>query len=425
MKKLSALVFWMLFAPLFLVTCGPATQEPRTAHISEIQNIVQARSSVSAEFANISNGFVVRTGGQVRTQEQARARLDFNDGSIVRMAPNALLTVAEITEGADALSRLQLSVGKIWLSLLGRTAQIETPVGVASGRDSFATIDFTTDTGTFKCLQGTCQLKNDTVNVTLNNLEGAALKSGEPGWKRVEVTQADVVEFLANNPGAVLSPTRTATPSQTPTRAITPMQTPTLTLTHTPTLTLTPTRPPIPTATPPPGMKKLESAQIELWVPSSFVGGDPLQDKELILKNLRALGPEYAAYAKLFEQNPSPFALYAIDSALGSMGYITTLSVTANQIVSTGTGETFQGGVNQQLPQQYIALDRRNVITGYYVAERMVTDSSAQNFRVRQLVYTIRAQNTAWVVAFTTSEGEFFPRLPAFEQSMQTLRFKP
>jgi hypothetical protein len=224
---------------------------------------------------------------------------------------------------------------------------------------------------------------------------------------------------------------RVATPTTAPTSAPTftptavPTQTNTPTATRAPTLTPTPTQPPLPTATPPPGWKKLESAQVELWVPSSFIGGDPIKDRDPIIKSLRAMGTEYAGYSSFITQNPSPFAIYAIDSTLGSTGFITSLSVTANQIVSTGTGETIQGGVSQQLPQQYAALDRRNVIVGYYTAERMVTDSAAQNMRVRQLVYTIRAQNTAWVVAFTTTDGEFFPRLPTFEQSMQTLKFKP
>ena len=219
------------------------------------------------------------------------------------------------------------------------------------------------------------------------------------------------------------TPTPTDAPTSTPTAAPTPTNTPTAT--RAPTITLTPTRPPLPTVAPPPGWKKLESAQIELWVPGSFIGGDLVKDRDPIVKNLRALGSEYAGYVKLIDQTPSPFAIYAIDSTIGSSGFITSISVTVNQIVSTGTGETIQGGVNQQLPRQYAVLDRRNVVVGFYAAERMVTDSAALSIRVRQLTYTIRSQNTAWVVVFSTAEGEFFPRLPAFEQSMQTLRFKP
>jgi hypothetical protein len=232
---------------------------------------------------------------------------------------------------------------------------------------------------------------------------------------------------IKTSPPTVIVPTLTTTltnaPTSTPTFVPTPTNTPTAT--HTPTVMPTPTRLPPPTATPPPGWKKLESAQIEVWVPASFIGGDPIKDRDPIIKNLRAMGAEYAGYINLISQNPSPFAIFAIDSVLGSTGFITNVSITTNQIVSTGTGETFQGGVSQQLPQQYTVLDRRSVVMGFYAAERMVADSLAQNLHVRQLVYTIRSQNTAWVVVFTTTEGEFFTRLPAFEQSMQTLRFKP
>jgi hypothetical protein len=226
-------------------------------------------------------------------------------------------------------------------------------------------------------------------------------------------------------PTALPTTTPTALPTFTPTRVPSPTNTPLPSATFAPTLTLTPTPRPLPTFAPPPGWKKLESAQLELWAPGSFVGGDPIKEKDAILRTLRAWGPEYQSLYKSVEQNPTAFALYAIDSQLGSTGFVTAISVTANQIVSTSTGDTLQGGVRLQLPLQFTALDRRNVMLDYYYAERMVTDSPAQGIRMRQLVYTIKSLNTAWVVAFSTAENEFFPRLSTFEQSILTLRFKP
>ncbi|MCI0475443.1 MAG: hypothetical protein L0Y55_04295, partial [Anaerolineales bacterium] len=208
--------------------------------------------------------------------------------------------------------------------------------------------------------------------------------------------------------------TRTLTPTITPTFTRTALPTSTNTLvptaTHTPTITPTPTRLPLPTAAPPPGWKKLESANIELWVPGSFVGGDPVKDKDALLKALRAFGSEYVASFKSVEQNPNAFAIYAIDTRLGSTGFITTITLTVNQIVGSGTQETLRGGATLQFPRQYTVLDRRNVAL-YYAAERMVTDSVVQNIRMRQLVYTIKSTNTAWVLAFSTTEDEFFSRL--------------
>ena len=221
---------------------------------------------------------------------------------------------------------------------------------------------------------------------------------------------------------------KTSAPTNTPAFTPTLVRLPTNTLVPTPkpspTLTPTPTPQPIPTLALPPGWKKLESAQIELWVPGTFVGGDPIKDRDRIAKSLQALGPEYEGTLRVIDQNPSPFAIYAIDTNIGSTGFVTSITVTVNQIVSAGTVETLVGGVTQQLPRQYNVLDRRSVML-YYSAERMVTDAPVLGFRLRQLVYTIKSPNTAWIVAYSTAEGEFFARLPAFEQSIQTLRIRP
>lgn len=258
-------------------------------------------------------------------------------------------------------------------------------------------------------------------SLILRSLVFVALSAASLGLSGCDALNAPTTPTLAFAT-RTLTPTVTAT--FTPTAPPTPTHTLIPTLTRTPTITPSPTPSPRPTATPPPGWKKLESANIELWVPSTFVGGDPIKDKDALLKALRAFGSEYVASFKTIEQNPNAFAIYAIDTRLGSTGFITTITLTVNQIVGSGTQETLRGGATLQFPSQYTVLDRRNVAL-YYAAERMVTDSVVQNIRMRQLVYTIKSTNTAWVLAFSTTEDEFFSRLPTFEQSGLTLRIKP
>ncbi|MBM3129362.1 MAG: hypothetical protein FJ009_12150 [Chloroflexi bacterium] len=221
--------------------------------------------------------------------------------------------------------------------------------------------------------------------------------------------------------------TRTLTPTITPTFTRTALptstDTPVPTATHTPTITLVPTRTPLPTATPPPGWKKMESATAELWVPASFNGGDPIKDKDAIVKSLRAFGPEYANSYRTIEQNANVFLLYALDSRIGGTGLLTTVSVTINRLLPSGLIDPNQSGVAAQLPRQMLTLDARNAAL-YYAAERTVSVSEAQNNRVRHLIYTIKSTNHAWVLAFSTPEDEFFPRLATFEQIALTLRIK-
>lgn len=220
---------------------------------------------------------------------------------------------------------------------------------------------------------------------------------------------------------------RTSTPTLTPTatRTVTPTftLTPSPTATTTPTVTPTPTPSPSPTVTPRPGWKKLESATIEVWVPNSFVGGDPIKDKDAIVSVLRAFGPEYVNAYRNIEQHADVFLLYALDSNMGNTGLITTLSVTLNRLLPSGLIDQTQSGVTWQLPRQFIVFDQRNVAL-YYAAERTIAEAVTYNNRVRYVIYNIKATNYAWIMVFATPEDEYWTRLPIFEQIAQTLRIK-
>jgi len=234
------------------------------------------------------------------------------------------------------------------------------------------------------------------------------------------------VGVSAPTPTTVFLPrTVTFAPIPTATWTILPTRTPTQepTATATATVTFTPTPSPLPTATPPPGWKKLESATIELWVPSSFVGGDPIKDKGAIVNVLRALGSEYISSYSVVEQHADVFLLYALDSKIGNTGLITTLSVTFNRLLPSGLIDQTQSGVAWQLPRQTIVLDKRNVRL-YYAAERTIAEAAAHNNRVRYLIYTIKSTNYAWVLAFATPEDEYFSRFATFEQIAQTIRIR-
>ena len=239
----------------------------RTATLSEIVNDVKARPTLNDALTAVTEGFVLGVGGQIKTGPDSKARLDFNDGTVVRIAADSSFSLQAITPQADGLlSKIKLEAGKIWVSLTGGELQVETPVGVASVRGSFAVFEYNVgdpnnpddDTLTLSCLEGECGAENDTLHETLGNLEQITLtKKG--GQAVVTLSGAAVAEFLQNNPeGQRISATLTAAaPTDTPTSTATNTEaagnqatatpsaaTPT---TLAPTNTLTPT--PVPTAT--------------------------------------------------------------------------------------------------------------------------------------------------------------------------------
>jgi LysM repeat protein len=255
-----------------LVACGvrptptaappSPTLDARAAALSDAVNIVEARAAESEAFAPVSLGYVLRVSGQIKTGDASKARLDFSDGTIVRLAQNSTFVMqAATTSDRGLLARVRLEAGKLWVSLTGGTLQVETPVGVAAVRGSFAVIQYSPgdpanpddDLLLLDCLEGACTAQNDNVDAQLGNLERVVLN--RVGSLRMTLTGADVEAFLKENPeGQRLAATLTAAPpatdTVTPTTTHTPPPSPTLTPSPVPTATAPPTETPLLTATP-------------------------------------------------------------------------------------------------------------------------------------------------------------------------------
>ena len=193
----------------------------RTAGVYEIVNIVHARPANDKPFAQATEGLVVGEGGQVQTRAASRVRLDFSEGTTVRLGADSLVTVQALTgTGNDAFSRFFLESGKVWISLFGGSFTIETPVGVATVRGSFAVFEYdrTNDVLTVDCIEGTCTAANDAVDERMGNLEGVVLRRAGRQVTRTVLNANTVQDFVRNSPeGRPVIATLTAAPP--PTRA--------------------------------------------------------------------------------------------------------------------------------------------------------------------------------------------------------------
>jgi LysM repeat protein len=240
-------------------TASPPPPDPRTATLSEIVNLVQARTSQAEAFASAPVGLVVRAGGQVQTGQESRSRLDLSDGAIIRLAQNSSFTLQDISiTGGNAFARLGMEVGKIWVSLTGGALEVETPVGVAAVRGSFAIFAYAPgdpsnpndDLLLIDCLEGTCTASNAAITQNFSNLTRFVLTAG--GGILSPLSDSDVQAFLADNPESTrlvttLTAVPPASPSATPTTAT---QTPTVTPVSAQPVAVTATSTSIATATP-------------------------------------------------------------------------------------------------------------------------------------------------------------------------------
>jgi FecR-like protein len=226
---------------------------PRTAALSELQNEVFACSVADAQWETAAVGQFVQTGGRVRTGEEARARLDISDGTIIRMAATSEFELRELSPGAtDPMTRLKLTAGKLWAAVteaLGGGFEIETPAGLAIVRGSYISVEYFDATGQMSvtCLEGQCRLTGTSGKFTdlTDGQQAEIAGAGQDPSPAQPMDAAQYADWAQNFPGA---PVPTATPSPTPRPTDTPAPEPAATLAPWPTDTPVPppTRPPAP-----------------------------------------------------------------------------------------------------------------------------------------------------------------------------------
>jgi len=188
--------------PLPTATATPVSN--RTATINDIQNTVDARLSQSMDFAPAALGLVLKSGGEARTGEDGKARLDLApDGTIVRVAPNSTFTVLQLYgDETTPFTKLHLFLGKVWVLLKGGSLEVETPSGVAAVSGSLLGVSYNPETSamTATCLEGHCRLTNNGKTVELIGGQAADILNGSLSELPRFMTLDEVNEWLSEAP---------------------------------------------------------------------------------------------------------------------------------------------------------------------------------------------------------------------------------
>ncbi len=142
------------------------TPSPRLAQLTELQKAVEAQSESATDWRPAAVGNTIRIGGGARTKEEARARLDITDGTIVRLAANTTFRLTALTPAfVDPVTQLALDAGKVWVQVttalgLGKF-EVVTPVGISGVRGSLMSVEYDPASGrmTVTCLEGRCFIR--------------------------------------------------------------------------------------------------------------------------------------------------------------------------------------------------------------------------------------------------------------------------
>jgi len=171
-----------------------------------------------------------------------------------------------------------------------------------------------------------------------------------------------------------------------------------------------------------PEWETFSGSQIELMLPPSYEGGDPVLLGEE-LADLIAEVPEYADIAAAIRQDPTAYRLLAIDRDSGSIVAVTARDVPAAVSMAEYV-DKFGAAVVEQVPGSELiqsgAVPFRDGEAGWMLFQFTLGEAVSW-----QLTYAIRRGDQVWNFNYGAVR-EDYPRLqPIFDQSLQTLDFTP
>jgi len=103
------------------------------------------------------------------------------------------------------------------------------------------------------------------------------------------------------------------------------------------------------------GWREHRAGRFTLWLPKSYIAGDPAKNNEILVAKLRTMGPEFQEMADLIEQNPSASSFLAVDSYVGASGGVTNLRIAGEQVASTMTVDAYMDAVTAMFPDNGVA----------------------------------------------------------------------
>jgi FecR protein len=186
-----------------------ATLPPGSAVLTELANSVEFRSSSADALSPAYPGLVLGEGGELQAGPASAARLDFDDGAVVRLGPNTMVSLEAIAARAGSPStRLGLQAGQVWADLRSRPLEVSTVLGTGAAHGAFAEFVYQPgpssslgdDVLTINCFKGPCSFASLGMNEFVGDLTRLTISGETRTLAEAPLTAADVQTFIRNNP---------------------------------------------------------------------------------------------------------------------------------------------------------------------------------------------------------------------------------
>ena len=206
---------------------------------------------------------------------------------------------------------------------------------------------------------------------------------------------------------------------------------PTYTLQPGPTPVLTSTA--WPTITPIPDWQEYSfaEAQARIWLPASYIGGEPATSSEMIRENLRtifndeAFARDIEGLLAIPELDFFAFDTKFVDSArfmyVGTEALNPDLDLSMDYYLNRMMNN-FTGASDRVVERQIAQLDHYQA--GKLVVESKVLSGDVEQF-ITMVIYMVRVDDTMWLITFRTGREEFKDYQQIIESSANSFWVQP
>ncbi len=180
------------------------------------------------------------------------------------------------------------------------------------------------------------------------------------------------------------------------------------------------------TATPIPGWEVFRGRGVSIWLPESYGGGDPGQDLDAMLEQLRGLGDHFAESADKLQADPGSFVLWIFDSTPTASGALTNVTAIRDQVPPEVPMQAVIDAVLEAMPADMRAVESGTMaLARYPEVARLVFETELEGLALKEVAYLVKHGADLWVITYATGAPEFDQMLPTFEQSISTLSVDP
>ena len=173
------------------------------------------------------------------------------------------------------------------------------------------------------------------------------------------------------------------------------------------------------------GWVKYSVREVELWMPGSFVAGNPHTDGKAIVASLKEKGANYNfdSLEKDLKGSTKNYVFWGIDSVQGNPAIVTNVAILYDYPHPGETMADYATRFISTVSGDYLLIQQRSVPSPLYEINQILMETkSTSGTSMRIVLYAVQDHDIVWNVLCITAADEMDTRLPDFDLMVDTLR---